>query len=382
MSSTAKRHQVLLISGYARHITSSSQPQPPAISLHIIETCIMFYNGLCFHVEIAKGPQFSELNEEALERICHPLSWSNIDATTFDVRRGPNYTDGQKQASKAALYTIFKFEGFQLDKSKMHQIWHYVHPTLGTNGDEFQRIMERYAVPDDLHSDYADYALPPLLIINVMIPNYNPEMSQSSRSLSKKGKVKNDGPGYSGIIYAHLSEHVHHKMARYGTQSKSSKPVAISPAVKLLSHFIRSDEQKVDRVRERFKCMARVMNGKHAKFGFVANKLIKKYNAKPFLAKTSTKFYYEKNRYFAVDIDIHSWSYAAKKGLYLVKDNANKTIYDVAFTIEGRQNHELPEQVLCAGRVSKLGLTDMCVPLPDGAMKRYLTDRANENHKK
>eukprot|EP01083_Nonionella_stella_P212818 768129_1 len=120
MSIAARDFQVLLVSGYARRIIKKN------VISNVLKTCIMFYNGFGFHVELLPF-QFS-CNEESVETHCHPSSWSNCDSTTFDVRRGPNYVDGQKKKSKSSLYTIFKIEGYHTP-FKMHEIWKYVHPT-------------------------------------------------------------------------------------------------------------------------------------------------------------------------------------------------------------------------------------------------------------
>merc|ERR1712154_358239 len=195
-------------------------------------------------------------------------------------------------------------------------------------------------------------------------PNYKPELGKNA---------KNDGIGYSKILYCHLSKGTYKKLDKF-TNSKSKKKLPISPSIKLLTNFMQNNGKKVKNVRDRFKVIARVMNGKYSKFGFVANKLIKKYNAKPFLAKTSTTFYYEPGIYFGVDIDIHSFGYPAKKGLDMIKDTIHSAIFDVGFVIEGQENHELPEQMIAAFRESKLNINVLSQKPPKDLAKRYLND--------
>ena len=299
MSVTARDFQVLLISGYARRFIRNQQnAQNNVITFNIIKACVMFYNGFSYHVEIPFDS--FPITEEECESKCHPLSWSNCDGTTFDVRRGPNYVDGKKSKSKASFYTIFKFEGYKTP-FKMHQLWKYLHPDFD---ESFKSETSQFALTNN-----KQYPLPPILFINIMIPNYQPQMGKNG---------KKDGPGYQKIIYGHLSEITYKKLDKY-CNGKSKKKLPISPSIKLLSNFILNDTKKTNKVRERFKIIPRIMNGKYSKFGFLANKMINKYNSKPFLAKTSTKYYYEPGKYFGIDIDIHSFSFAAKKGLKFSK---------------------------------------------------------------
>ena len=151
----------------------------------------MFYNNMSFHVPIPIDAL--SMNAEIIETKCHPKSWSNFDSTTFDVRRGPNYVDGQKQKSKPALYEIFHIDGYQTP-FKMHKLWSYLHPNIEK---DFQAQIETHNVSQ------CEYALPPLLIINIMYPDYKPEMG-------KNGKT--DGIGYQELIYCHLSANTTKKL--------------------------------------------------------------------------------------------------------------------------------------------------------------------------
>merc|ERR1712228_692430 len=153
---------------------------------------------------------------------------------------------------KPALYEIFHIDGYQTP-FKMHKLWSHLHPNIEK---DFQAQIDTHNVSQ------CEYALPPLLIINIMAPDYKPEMG-------KNGKT--DGIGYQELIYCHLS-------------ANTTKKSPLSPSIKLFSQFVRSESLQ----KTRFKAIVRCMNGKYTKLGFVANKLVKKYNAKPFVAKTST----------------------------------------------------------------------------------------------
>eukprot|EP00483_Globobulimina_turgida_P011323 UN11345 len=223
----------------------------------------------------------------------------------------------------------------------MHAMWNYIHPDFE---QDFKSEIRNYSLPR-ANGQKCPYPLPPMLIINAMIPNYAPVMG-------KKGRK--DGEGYALLLYCHLTDATYKKLDRF-SNSKSKRKLPMSPAIKLLSRFMGDKVLQ----KQRFKIMARIMNSKYSKIGFVAKQLINKYNAKPFLARKSTTYYYEANKYFGVDIDIHEFGYPARKGLYLVKDT-NTAIYDVAMVVEGHENNELPEQILLSLRMSKLGFKDLC----------------------
>ena len=162
------------------------------------------------------------------------------------------------------------------------------------------------------------------------------------------------------------------------TESKSKNKLPMSAAVKLVNAFVHGDSRKSTAVRERLKVMARVMNGKHTKFGFVAKGLIKKYNAKPFVARTSTSFHHEPGVLFGIDIDVHVFSYAARKGLHSMKDTLTSAVFDLGFVVEGRENRELPEQMLCAARLSKVDLDAFCDDSTQLLTKRFLAEKSKK----
>ena len=122
--------------------------------------------------------------------------------------------------------------------------------------------------------------------------------------------------------------------------------------------------------------MARIMNGKYSKFGFLAQKLINKYNAKPFLARQSTTYYFDSlDTHFGVDVDVHEFGYPAKKGLHLVKDSTAPAIYDVGIVIEGKSDQELPEQMLLCFRMSKLPIPTLCeTQISQDIIAKYKSD--------
>jgi len=289
------------------------------------------------------------MKEAEVQKGCIPLSWSNCDASSFNVRRGPNYVSGQKAPSKSALYTIFAVDAYTTSR-KIHQIWKYV---------DIAPHIRQHATSYDKDK----FPLPPLFVINFMIPDYEPALMGG----------KSDGEGLSVIVYAHISPETRKELEAF---SKDPKANPMRPSIDLLQRFIHSDLVHSE-LRNRFKCIARVMNPKHTDFGFLANRMLSRYNGKPFLARTSSTFYHEPGQYFGADIDVHVFGYPARQGLSYVKGTLQTAIYDVGFTIEGHNNEQLPEQILACCRVSKIGF-DVCEAFPAQFMQRFIEEKEAE----
>jgi len=258
------------------------------------------------------------LDEEQVLRDCVPGTWSNGEGASFNVRLGPNYkTTGIKAPSFGSIYDIFAFDGYKTSKKKIKDI------------TRFYKIPSRPIVS-------GEYDIPPVLIINVLVPNYSPTFV---------GKVSSDGEGYSMVFFAELNE-----LSK--TQISSGQ---LTPALRLFQEFVRGG--KSSKYGDRLKCIARILNTKEASksYGRVAKALVSKYNGTPFLARDSTSFKYVPGQYLSIDLDAHLFGKMAKKGLSKIKDYINKVVFDFGFVIEGRSDEENPEQILASIRVSKTG---------------------------
>eukprot|EP01083_Nonionella_stella_P266904 902263_1 len=154
----------------------------------------------------------------------------------------------------------------------MHRIWKYLHK------NKFQSQITKYSI-NTLHKQKYRYKLPPMLILNIMLPDYAPSMGKNTAK---------DGEGFSLLIYCHLSEATYKKLDRF-TNSQSKRKLPMSPAIKLFSRFIKNKELQ----KQRLKIITRVMNMKYSNLGFFERQVMNKYNSTPFLAKRITKYYYE-----------------------------------------------------------------------------------------
>jgi len=266
------------------------------------------------------------MDEETILKSTSPKTWCNAPGKTFNLRIGPDYAlHGKKAPSLASIYRVFAIDIYNSEKKI-------------ANIDRFYNMPRRSNVQ-------GDYDIPPILMINVMTPEYAP--SWFSPLI--------DGRGFSFVIFAELEEWARETLKRG----------KLSPALKLYQEFVRGG--KKSKYSDCLKVVARICNNGEASkhYGAIARNLVDSYNGRPFLARTSTQFYYSPKHYFAIDLDIHVFGKIARRGLYSLKDFFGKLIIDCGFVIEGRSNNELPEQVLTALRMLKLD-QQLARPFPFG----------------
>jgi len=112
-------------------------------------------------------------------------------------------------------------------------------------------------------------------------------------------------------------------------------------------------------IKERMKLLPRVDNMKSLGLGWVSS-----YNGKPALITKSGSIY-KGDDYMEICMNTMRFAYLTKKGVHSLLGRIPDFQLHAAITIEGREDEELPEQVVAAVRITGLDLLKLAFELEE-----------------
>ncbi|CAM9381701.1 unnamed protein product [Ectocarpus sp. 4 AP-2014] len=231
-------------------------------------------------------------------------SWSNGINSVFHVR-GKGYMQDKLKVSPAeSLYDMVGLDIFSTEARVGNMASEVVLDTV-------TKDLPAVSVP----------GVPPLLVINVQLPSASPALMTSAE----------DGPGVQCVMYFRMKESTARAMDNLATASEGLRLwVTYCQRVGVDDDF-----------QGRFKCIAVIANSES--LGLPS--FITKYNGKPVLINRSGHWVKGEN-YIENTINVHRFSFIAKKSLHSLKGLFKDMVLHLGFTVEGRAADELPESLL------------------------------------
>lgn len=249
------------------------------------------------------------------------LCWDECESSNFQIRSQDYMRSKQKQASSKAIYRLVGMDLFSSESKAYHVAKQFALPATGPP-----------VMCKPVSGGGPDVALPPLLIMNVQLPDYPAAFWGT-----------NDGPGQSIVYYFQLRDD-------FDPETFENKA-----ALGLLQRFVTNGrETDGSPTRDRLKMIVRVANleewARVAPLNGTEYKLLLNYNEKPVLTRPQQMFYVGPN-YLEVDLDVHNYAFLARKALWGYHDRIPTVVWDNGFVIQGNTSDELPEQLLGCGRI-------------------------------
>ncbi|KAL3692556.1 hypothetical protein R1sor_006207 [Riccia sorocarpa] len=265
--------------------------------------------------------------------------WSEVAPSVFKLR-GKHYTKDKKKHA-APNYALFLPIGVDL----------FISPRKLDHIAQYVKLPFQDSLP-------GPDSVPGVFIVNIQLPTYPPTIFLGDAN----------GDGLSLVLYFKLSEE---SMQQAPHSLKEMLKKFVSDEVeKVKKGFIGESEQSF---RDRLKFVARLVNPEDIHLSATEKKLILNYNEKPVLSRPQHCFYRGAN-YMEVDVDVHRFSYIARKGFDTFRERLSYCTIDLGMTIQASKQEELPEQVLGAVRLHKLDFGDCQIMEEDGNVHSQASD--------
>lgn len=235
-----------------------------------------------------------------------PCSWSEYDASNFNIRQVGYKVTKEKAPSAPALYDCIGMDLIRVE-------------------EKIPLICETVALPEPRPEDNIDLinasGLPRLFIVNIQLP---------LKQAGTFGAV--DQGGASLVWYFSI------KPETVAQALDDSKP---KPAIDLLKRFV-SEIDTNEAMRKRFKVIACALN--FDELGY--NSKLSQFNGKPIVLKRTLKFHRTKNC-FEVTIQVHRFNVFLRGLYHQLKDMSTQLRIRGGFLIQAEDDAtELPEVIL------------------------------------
>ncbi len=246
----------------------------------------------------------------------HPgHTWARCDATKIEVRIGPDYPrNGHKEKSGPALFDIIGADLF-------------VHET------KLDLIGKKLQLPITSSMD------PPKPFPRLLIVNFQVQLAGTSVFFPY------GSPGYSFVMYFEPSS----EFLSENSRNKNS--------YRLAERYFETWDTDV-KMKERLKLKVIVLNTEASGIPNWATG----YNGKPCMIKKSNIMTKEEEidlgtEFVEMDIDLRSWSVLCRQGVNAILPTVHNIDFVISLIIEGVDDSELPEQVLCCARINFLDIS-------------------------
>jgi len=226
-----------------------------------------------------------------------PHTWANGCGKHFSVRAKGYKTHKKKTFSGDPLYNCVAVDFVKVEARVNHMAADYILPEPTVQ--------------------FSHPKVPQFFVVNAQLPTDAPTMMGEA-----------DGPGFQVVLYFEISQETANELATRQNMRE---------ATKLFEEYCTIAEEKPE-FRGRFKVIGLVRNMEK----MALPSFISAYNGKPVLINKSGRLFRGSN-YLEMDVNVHNFSFMARKGLYSIQDKFILAYLNVGFVIEGRKDDEQPE---------------------------------------